>query len=168
MAKHNRFIRAFQLSLVTLSLLIGCAAHRGNRLGLIEPKELIFEKASHIYDTAAFKESKMDFSSKLIAALKEYAAEEGKEMGSVVTQLTDALPKLMNKIILVMSDSTVKELHYKLRDSLIVSYIKIGNEIKGDYRIINRNNNTFYYLAKIDSSTRYLLNTQYNYRGNEF
>lgn len=161
MGKYNQLIKTFQLSLVSLSLLMGCTAHRGNRLGLIEPKELIFEKASHIYDTTAFKESKTDLSSKSIAALKEYAGKEAKEMDSVVTPLEDVLPKLMNKTILVKYDSAVKELYYKLQDSLIVSYIKIGNEIKGDYRIINRNNNTFYYLAKIDSSTRYLLNTQY-------
>lgn len=164
MGKHNQLIEAFQLSLVSLSLLMGCAAHRGNSLGLKEPKELVFEKSSHIYDTTAFKESKTALSSKLIAAMKEYAGKEGKEMDSVLTQLADVLTKLMNKIILVKCDTTVKELYYKLQDSLIVSYIKIDDKIRGDYQIINRNNNTFYYLAKIDSSTRYLLNTPYNYR----
>ena len=45
-----------------------------------------------------------------------------------------------------------------------MSFKKTGDNVTGDYQVINRNKNTFHYLAKKDSATAYFQNKLYSYR----
>ncbi len=134
----------------------------------IEIKEIIFKKST-ISDKDLLNQTIKDFNDKFIVELKNSITEEIKEPNQdiEVEKMNQKIDSLKPFFEMMSSDLFISEnelLHYKFQDSLIISHVTVNNEIRGDYRIINKNKNTFHYLAKIDSTTTYFKNTPYKYR----
>ncbi|WP_276977722.1 hypothetical protein [Flavobacterium filum] len=134
----------------------------------IEIKEIVFKKST-ISDKDLLNQTIKDFNEKFIVELKNSITEEIKEPNQDIEleKMNQKIDSLKPFLEMMSSDLFISEnelLHYKFQDSLIVSYVTVNNEIRGDYRIINKNKNTFYYLAKIDSTTTYFDNKPYKYR----
>ena len=134
----------------------------------IEIKEIVFKKST-ISDKDLLNQSIKDFNEKFIVELKNSITEEIKEQNQDIevekmNQKIDSLKPFFEMMSTELFISENELLHYKFQDSLIISYVTVNNEIRGDYRIINTNKNTFQYLAKIDSTTTYYNNTPYKYR----
>lgn len=134
----------------------------------IEIKEIIFKKST-ISDKDILNQTIKDFNEKFIVALKNSITEEINEPNQDidVEEMNQKIDSLKPFFEMMSSDLFISEnelLHYKFQDSLIVSYVTVNDKIRGDYRIINTNKNTFHYLAKIDSTTTYYNNTPYKLR----
>ncbi len=135
----------------------------------IEIKEIVFNKSTTINDKTLLNQTIKDFNEKIIVELKKSVKEEIKEQNQDIevekmNQKIDSLKPFFEMMSNNLFISENELLHYKFQDSLIVSYLTVNNEIRGDYRIINKNKNTFHYLAKIDSTTTYNNNIPYKYR----
>lgn len=134
----------------------------------IEIKEIVFKKST-ISDKNLLNQTIKDFNEKFIVELKNSITEEIKEQNQDIevekmNQKIDSLKPFLEMMSTELFISENELLNYKFHDSLIISYVAVNNEIRGDYRIINKNKNTFHYLAKIDSTTTYYNNTPYKYR----
>lgn len=134
----------------------------------IEIKEIVFKKST-ISDKDILNQSIKDFNEKFIVELKNSTTQEIKEQNQDIEkqeihQKIDSLKPFLEMMSSELFISENELLHYKFQDSLIISYLTVNNKIRGDYRIINTNKNTFHYLAKIDSTTTYYNNTPYKYR----
>ncbi|UPQ80066.1 hypothetical protein M0M57_04340 [Flavobacterium azooxidireducens] len=170
MKKYNyqTLIKLLFLFLLTILFSFCNAKKEVSKYKPIEIKEIVFKKST-TNDKDLLSKSMKDFNEKLIVELKNSITEEIKEQNQdsnleEINQKIDSLNPFLEMVSSELFISNNEFNHFRFQDSLIVSYVTINNKIHGDYRIINRNKNTFHYLAKIDSTTTYYNYTPYKYR----
>ncbi len=118
-----------------------------------EIKEFIFVKESIVENEEEFALSMSAFKNKLRVSVLHEREEDGLFVDS--TQLDIMLESMMPMLRNQFEATTRIYNHFKLQDSLIISYQKIDDEIIGDYTVIDRNNYITYKLAKKDSIFKY-------------
>lgn len=165
---YQKLIRLLFLLLLPNLFLFCSAKKEVSKDKPIEIKEIVFKKST-ISDKDLLNHSRKNFNENLTVALKNSTTQEIKEQNQdideqKINQKIDSLKPFFEMMSTELFNAEDELLHYKFQDSLIISYVTVNNEIRGDYRIINTNKNTFQYLAKIDSTTTYYNNTPYKYR----
>jgi len=125
---------------------------------------IIFEKQTIFTDKTKYNHSVDALCEQFDSELKKWVM-ENEEIDEAVLELHPELFKNTLKQLVFNSRFSAEKWQYihKFQDSLIVSFKKTANRVTGDYWVINRNRNTFYYLAKKDSATTYYQSRPYPY-----
>lgn len=149
-------------SIYTLLITFGCISTQLVGQTLYPKKgEIVFVKEAKIYDTIAYEKSKEKFAVKFVDALEKQVKRDSEELGESIdsVELENKLNffrvNIGNLFFSQMFNALKEYYHLKMMDSLALSYKVIDNKILGDYYVKNVKDNTFFWLAKMDSTTIY-------------
>ncbi|WP_299888929.1 hypothetical protein [uncultured Lacinutrix sp.] len=156
--------------------IIGLIVTMGCKTSKIESKiffpkkgDIEFSKISSVLNEEEFNTSTEKTNAILVSEMKQQIIDERKQLNQPIDSIElDRMLSLKTssigkKIFSFIYNGKKENIRHSYQDSLIIITEKINAKIIGDYRVVNRDKKTWFYLAKSDSVSKYFLNKKYEY-----
>lgn len=161
---NHHIIVMLLLSIVLTSTFCCCKANKEiSKRGVVEFDRLVFEKTT-VIDEDLYKKSIHDIGEKLKEDIRKTIIDTTKNNSEEMELKASDLADLFVLFLPDLFDNGMGLYHYKVQDSLIISYSISNDELNGNYMVINKSSNTFHYTTQIDSLPTRFQPLSYQYR----